>query len=412
MHAFSAFAALATLAAATFTNAAPASSGRERLYARSLVTGHDIEARFEFWGRTDGTGTFVKVEVLKGLTVNKGDFHGPYGYHIHTNPVGKERDCAKALAHLDPLEVTESLICDPAFPEYCQEGDLSGKHGKFNGTTTGAIETFGYTDDYLRFFPEDLSILGRSIVIHASNKTRLACGDIISTLDGTATGSFKPTYKPSKFVKHYPTVAPTNPPQVVTPFVGTEFPSDDTLHNLPFPLANPAIPLSEALNVKLVRQTQTVWVNGSQTQVELPIEKKSSAKPPFHGFQDKTWTWVKDLAKSVKWYMEVLGFHGGEIDGTISSIARGTKAEMNVYLFQADEENPVRRAELVLMVEPELPEHQNEVGPGLALKAWWDQIKDTVKVTAPLERKPWGWYMFNIEDPDAFFQHGPDEEEQ
>lgn len=74
---------------------------------------------------------------------------------------------------------------------------------------------------------------------------------------------------------------------------------------------------------------------------------------------------------------------------------------MNIYLFQADEENPVQHAEMFLMVEPELQEHQNEVGPGLALKAWWDQIKDAVKVIAPLEKKPWGWYMFDIEDPDG-----------
>ncbi|KAG8894461.1 hypothetical protein FRC00_008949 [Tulasnella sp. 408] len=292
MHAFSAFAALATLAAATFTNAAPASSARERLYARSLVKGKGgIEVRFEFWGRTDGSPTFVKVEGISGLLANGKDYHGPYGYHIHTNPVGKERDCAKALGHLDPLELTDSLICDPAFPEYCQEGDLSGKHGKFNGTSTGAIATFGYSDEYLRFYPEDLSILGRSIVIHAADKTRIACGDIISTLDGTATGSFKPTYKPSKYVKHYPTAALPNPPQVVTPFVGTEFPSDETLHNLPFRLGNPAIPLYDSLNVKLVRQHQTVWVNGSQTEAELPIEKKSNDKPPFRGFNDKSWTW-------------------------------------------------------------------------------------------------------------------------
>ncbi|KAG8896519.1 hypothetical protein FRC01_011739, partial [Tulasnella sp. 417] len=274
MHALSAFVALAALAAAPFTNAAPAKSGRERLYARSLVSGNGIKARFEFWGRTDGTPTFTKIEVLSGLFKDSPHYQGPYGYHIHTNPVGKERDCAKALAHLDPLHVTESLICDPAFPQYCQEGDLSGKHGKFNGTDSGAIDTFGYHDDYLRFFPEDLSILGRSIVIHAANKTRLACGDIISTLDGTASHGFKPTYKPSKFVKHYPKVAPTNPPQVVTPFVGEKFPSDETLHNLPFPLANPAIPLHKALNVKLVTKTQTVWVNGTKTKAKLPIEKK------------------------------------------------------------------------------------------------------------------------------------------
>lgn len=93
MHALSAFAALSALAAATFTNAAPA--GRERLYARSYAEGNGIEARFEFWGRTDGTGTFVKIEVLKGLFKDSPLYQGPYGYHVHTNPVGEERDCLK-----------------------------------------------------------------------------------------------------------------------------------------------------------------------------------------------------------------------------------------------------------------------------------------------------------------------------
>ncbi|KAG8981768.1 hypothetical protein FRB90_007018 [Tulasnella sp. 427] len=193
MYVLPAFAALSALAAATFTNAAP--SGRERLYARSFASGHGIEAHFEFWGRTDGTGTFVKIEVLKGLLKDSPDFQGPFGYHVHTNPVGEERNCTK------------------------------------------------------------------------------------------------PTHKPSKFVKHYPTAPPTNPPQVVTPFVGETMPDDNTLHNLPFPLPNPAIPLFNALNVQLTVETQTVWVNGSQTQAKLPVEKKSSDKPPFHGFTDHSWTW-------------------------------------------------------------------------------------------------------------------------
>lgn len=93
MHALSAFAALSALAAATFTNAAP--SGRERLYARSLVTGNGIEGHFEMWGRTDGTGTYVKIEIIKGLFDNSPYFQGPFGYHVHTNPVGEERNCTK-----------------------------------------------------------------------------------------------------------------------------------------------------------------------------------------------------------------------------------------------------------------------------------------------------------------------------
>lgn len=173
----------AFLGASAFVSAAPSShleargkTSRNRLYARSEVltakgSDLDIEARFEFWGG-EGRGTFIKVEVLAGLFDDSSpDVKGPYAYHVHTNPVGEERDCAKvsnpraliivpltdghskALGHLDPLNVTESIICDPAFPKFCQEGDLSGKHGKFNGTSTGVIETFGYTDDYLRFFP-------------------------------------------------------------------------------------------------------------------------------------------------------------------------------------------------------------------------------------------------------------------
>ncbi|KAG8981767.1 hypothetical protein FRB90_007017 [Tulasnella sp. 427] len=126
---------------------------------------------------------------------------------------------------------------------------------------------------------------------------------------------------------------------------------------------------------------------------------------------------VHDLPKSVAWYKDVLGFHGGEIDrGIVSSLARGSKAEINIYLLQADAQNPVRRAEVMLMVEPELEEHRNELGPGLAVKALWENVKDvgSVKVLGELERKEWGWYAFEIEDLDGhllmFFQHGPDEE--
>lgn len=50
---------------------------------------------------------------------------------------------------------------------YCQIGDLSGKHGAINGTEAGSIN-LNYTDEYLRFFPANLSLLGRSIVIHHS----------------------------------------------------------------------------------------------------------------------------------------------------------------------------------------------------------------------------------------------------
>ena len=84
-------------------------------------------------------------------------------------------------------------------PQYAQNGDLSGKHGALNGTSTGKIAAFAYSDDLVRFFPEPFSILGRSIIIHGFNKTRLAGGLIISPYDGTADMNWNPTGKPSTY---------------------------------------------------------------------------------------------------------------------------------------------------------------------------------------------------------------------
>ncbi|KAG8934442.1 hypothetical protein FRC03_003431 [Tulasnella sp. 419] len=241
----------------------------QKLYARAEIIGeaHGIHGHIEFTGRLDGKGTFVKIWVLEGLT--KDPSIGPeYSYHIHTNPIGDDGDCAKALGHLDPLQLTDSLLCNPDYPEYCQEGDLSGKHGKLKGTDDGSVSSHGYNDDYVRFFPEDLSILGRSVVIHAANKTRIACGNIISTIDGTADWSLHPTDQPSNYVKNYPTTAYPNPPQVVT--------YDPSVKDYPFALGNPAISIKESLNVELSVQPAKRTINGTEQTVDLPIETKVS----------------------------------------------------------------------------------------------------------------------------------------
>lgn len=107
-----------------------------------------------------------------------------------------------------------------------------GKHGKLNGTADGEIAPFGYSDAYVRFFPESHSLLGRSIVIHSSNKTRLACGNITSHLDETADSGYEPTQKNSKFVKNYPIAAPIQPGPPVIPFTGTVM-TGTLLWNLP-----------------------------------------------------------------------------------------------------------------------------------------------------------------------------------
>lgn len=50
---------------------------------------------------------------------------------------------------------------------------------------SGSPPPRSYIDPYLRFFPQPFSILGRSIVIETWNGQAVACGNIISTLDGT-----------------------------------------------------------------------------------------------------------------------------------------------------------------------------------------------------------------------------------
>lgn len=137
------------------------------------AVGGDIYAYFQIIGYVDGTPTKIIANISRGLTENA---NAPYLYHIHTNPISPDGDCnsvsikylsaavtgprtdyvrlaPQALGHLDPLNVTESITCDVNFPQYCQEGDLSGKHGMIKGTKSGVVPKFSYSDDYVRFFP-------------------------------------------------------------------------------------------------------------------------------------------------------------------------------------------------------------------------------------------------------------------
>jgi len=242
------------------------------LYAQAAsVIGNGIEAKLEFTGYTDGRPTKVSFEAFKGLLDNG---NSPYLYHVHTNPITPDGDCNSALGHLDPLNATEALTCDPDFPQYCQEGDLSGKYGTIKGTKSGKISTFEYSTNLLRYFPQDFSILGRSVVIHSANKTRLACGNITSTLDGTAHSNGAPTYEPSTYVKNYPTGPPFTPAVVNTPFVGKAYPTKAELLKMTFPLPNALIPLSaKALWVKLTESKQKSYFDGKEHTVELPKEE-------------------------------------------------------------------------------------------------------------------------------------------
>ncbi|KAG8760051.1 hypothetical protein FRC12_009639 [Ceratobasidium sp. 428] len=241
-----------------------------------------IHAFFEFSG-APGEPTHVKISDIRGLT-NDPSLGGPFPYHIHTNAIPPDGNCTKALAHLDPNNVTEGYICPSGSPEYCQTGDLSGKHGKMNGTDSGKIDDMSYDDDFARYYPRTHSLLGRSIVIHANNKTRLACGNIYSPLDGTADRDFNPTGKPSNYVTDYPKVAPVQPSPAVVPWEGTKKPGQDVIEALPYPFPYPAYSIVESPNIKLKKVTHKVKYNNTYHTITQPKEYKSNAGPPFKGW--------------------------------------------------------------------------------------------------------------------------------
>ncbi|KAH9818725.1 Cu/Zn superoxide dismutase [Melampsora americana] len=116
----------------------------------------------------------VKVIIsIAGLDKYSGAT-GPFPYHVHVNPI-KNKDCESALGHLNPFKLPETEVCNPKDFKSCEVGDLSGKHGKL----TPAKPFRSYIDSQLKFSPEEFSFVGRSVVIHDSNKKRIACGTIV-----------------------------------------------------------------------------------------------------------------------------------------------------------------------------------------------------------------------------------------
>jgi hypothetical protein len=67
------------------------------------------------------------------------------------------------------------------------------QHGTINGIENGKPEDIELIDEYLRFYPQNISFIGRSMVItNKENNKRIACGNIISDLDGTANSKGEP----------------------------------------------------------------------------------------------------------------------------------------------------------------------------------------------------------------------------
>ncbi|KAG9293441.1 hypothetical protein G9A89_009165 [Geosiphon pyriformis] len=143
-----------------------------------------VVGKISFQGYTaasNKTVTYIKVEIESGLNNQT----SVYPYHIHTTPLSPDGNCTSARGHLDPKNIGDPFICPSASPGSCQEGDLSGKYGKLQGSITGKAQS-SYTDAFLSWTVPETTILGRSVVIHLFNGTRYACANITSGTSPTS----------------------------------------------------------------------------------------------------------------------------------------------------------------------------------------------------------------------------------
>lgn len=124
-------------------------------------------------------------------------------------------NCNKTLAHLDPYQRGQKPDCDAGEPQTCEVGDLSGKHGKIEGTnvqdrmyvataknrkrkkkskrktfvvrkitnvlTQVRTNTSRFHDMYTSLAEGIGAFVGnRSVVIHFANTTRFACSNFVA----------------------------------------------------------------------------------------------------------------------------------------------------------------------------------------------------------------------------------------
>lgn len=103
-------------------------------YSATLPNLVTSDIRGSVVGQSNPSGEGVLFQVSLSGFPTEG---GPFLYHIHDNPIANG-NCSTAGGHLDPFLRGDSPACDSENPSTCQVGDLSGKHGKINGTTFSA----------------------------------------------------------------------------------------------------------------------------------------------------------------------------------------------------------------------------------------------------------------------------------
>jgi Cu/Zn superoxide dismutase len=207
-----------TVAPAVSDNPAGAS------YVATLPEQAERTVRGSVVATTNSDGPGVKFTVsISGLPAEG----GPFMYHLHAKPVPSDGNCTGAGAHIDPYVRGEVPICDASKPDTCQTGDLSGKFG--NITTQEWSQE--YVDPYSSTNPSDPSYFGDlSLVVHTSNKTRIACANF------TRVETPEEPEQPYEPYEPYPSDTPT-PSSVST---GVPYPTEGGHYNTTLPTGTAA----------------------------------------------------------------------------------------------------------------------------------------------------------------------------
>jgi Cu/Zn superoxide dismutase len=159
------------------------------------LVGDAIQGTIEAVGQAAGVRFTVNITNLPSQAE-----YGPFNWHIHTLPVPTDGNCTATMGHLDPQNVGELYMCDPAAPASCQVGDLAGKHGGKIATpdsfTTSFVDAFLSTDEGAPAF-----FGGLAFVLHTRNTTRITCANFERVGGaGNGTGGGNATASPTSTV--------------------------------------------------------------------------------------------------------------------------------------------------------------------------------------------------------------------
>lgn len=146
-----------------------------------------LQAKFEKSEKSDITGTITFEPANNGSVLVKVDVEGlpssggPFPYHIHERPVPADGNCTGTKMHLNPYGGNENATT----PQGLEAGDLSGRHGKIQGT----LLSTEYVDNYISLNPDSKTYFGDlSIVIHFANTSRITCSNL-TELESNGGGS-------------------------------------------------------------------------------------------------------------------------------------------------------------------------------------------------------------------------------